>query len=294
MGINRRRTVILNHMFFIGPAFLFFLAIVLIPFLLGTVYSFTTWNGISTTITWVGFDNFVKVLTNDSQFLQSFIFTTKFTIAAVVITNLIGFLFALALTSKIRSRNLLRTAFFLPNVIGGLILGFIWQFIFIRGFPVIGELTSIPFFNLPWLGDASTAFWGLVIVFTWQISGYIMVVYIAALQSIDYSLVEAARIDGASKLQILYHITLPLVVPAFTVCTFLTLSWAFKIFDLNLALTNGGPYDSSQSIALNIYLEAFQFNRYGLGTAKAVVFFIIVATISLAQVYFMIRKEVQH
>lgn len=294
MGYNKRRSRVLNHLFFVGPAFLFFLIVVLIPFLLGTVYSFSAWNGISTNITWVGFDNFHKIFTNDSQFLDSFVFTTKFTVAAVLFTNLIGFLFALALTSQIKTRNLLRTAFFLPNVIGGLILGFIWQFIFIRGFPAIGDFTGFSIFKLPWLGDASTAFWGLVIVFAWQISGYIMVVYIAALQSIDFSLLEAAKIDGANKLQILFRIIFPLVVPAFTVCTFLTLSWAFKIFDLNLALTNGGPYDSSQSIALNIYLEAFQFNRYGLGTAKALVFFVIVAAISIMQVYLMKRKEVQY
>lgn len=293
MGYNQKRTMI-NHLFFIGPAFLFFLLIVFVPFILGAYYSFTSWNGISGQTTWVGFDNFYKVLTNDPQFFKSFVFTAKFTIAAVFFTNIIGFLLALALTSMIKTRNVLRTAFFLPNVIGGLILGFIWQFIFIRGFPAIGELTNIPLFKLPWLGTADTAFWGLVIVFAWQISGYIMVVYIAAIQSIDMSLLEAAKIDGAGKVQILIRMILPLVVPAFTVCTFLTLSWAFKIFDLNLALTNGGPFESSQSVALNIYQEAFQFNRYGLGTAKALVFFIVVAAISITQVYFMKRKEVQY
>ncbi len=213
--------------------------------------------------------------------------------AAVAISNLIGFSLALLLNTAIKSKNILRTAFFLPNVIGGLLLGFIWQFIFVRGFAAIGELTGISFFQLAWLGDSTTAFWGIVIVFAWQISGYMMVIYIAALQGVDTSLLEAAKIDGANAFTILRRIIVPLILPAFTICFFLTISMAFKIFDLNLSLTGGGPFNSTQSVAINIYQEAFTNNNYGVGSAKANIFFIIVMIFTVVQVSLTKRKEVE-
>lgn len=294
MRYGRKGKTLVNHLVFVGPAFVFFSLIVAIPFVMGMIYSFTSWNGVSGEVQWVGFENFKKIFASDKQFFASFWFTIRFTVAAVLLSNVIGFILALLLTGPIKTRNMLRTAFFLPNVIGGLILGFVWQFIFVKGFPSIGEATGIGFFKLPWLGDASTAFWGLVIVFVWQIGGYLMVIYVAALQNIDDSLLEAARIDGANRMQILFRMILPLVVPAFTVCLFLTLSWAFKVFDLNLALTNGGPYGSTESVAINIYQEAFQYNRYGLGTAKAFLFFLIIALVTTAQVYFTKKREVEY
>jgi raffinose/stachyose/melibiose transport system permease protein len=290
----RKRNEYATNVLFVGPALLCYTLIVLIPLVMGMYYSFTSWNGISGEVEWIGFDNFVKIFTDDPQFYKSMMFTLRFTLYAVVLTNLFGFVFALILTRALKLKNLLRTAFFLPNVIGGLILGFIWQFIFVQAFPAIGRLTGWSLFAQPWLGDANTAFWGLVVVFVWQTSGYLMVIYIAAIQSIDASLLEAAKIDGAGGIQQLFRIVLPLVVPAFTICLFLSISWSFKLFDLNLSLTNGGPYFSTQSVALNIYLEAFQTNRYGLGSAKALLFFLVVATVSIIQVFLTKRKEVQY
>ncbi len=284
---------VLVYLSFVGPAFLFFVVIQIIPFIMGVYYSFTSWNGVSSVVDWVGFENYRKIFTSDPNFFQSFLFTTKFMLAAVVISNVLGLGFALLLTSALKSRNILRTVFFIPNVIGGLLLGFIWQFIFVKGFASIGNLTGMAFFKQAWLGDETTAFWGIVIVFAWQISGYMMVIYIAALQGVDSTLIEAARIDGASNWTLLTKIIIPLILPAFTICFFLTISMAFKIFDLNLSLTGGGPFNSTQSVAINIYQEAFQNNRYGLGTAKSILFFLVVAVFTTVQVWMTKKKEVE-
>jgi len=284
---------LLHQMVFVGPAFIFFTIIVAIPFVLGMYYSFTDWNGVTGHMGWVGFDNFRTIFTEDEAFWHSFWFTTRFSVASVILVNLVGFMLAFMLTRPLKTRNMLRTIFFLPNVIGGLLLGFIWQFIFVKGFASVGEATGIGFFELPWLGDATTAFWGILIVSVWQGAGYLMVIYISALVNIPNELVEAAHIDGATTPQMLRHIIIPMVMPAVTVCLFLAISWAFKMFDLNVSLTKGGPFRSTESVALNIYQEAFQNNRYGLGTAKAFLFFVAVAIITSLQVYFTKKREVE-
>ncbi|MEH7468529.1 sugar ABC transporter permease, partial [Priestia megaterium] len=282
-SINTKRRKNLKNVglfaLFVGPALLAFCVIVLIPFFTGIYYSFTDWNGVNGTINWVGLDNFKYLFTEDKQFQQSFWITTKYTVVAIILTNVVGFVLAILVTQMLKTRNILRTVFFMPNLIGGLLLGFVWQFIFVKGFASIGQITGISLFELPWLGDAKTAFWGIVIVSVWQGAGYIMLIYTAALQNVPQELIEAAKIDGASRWQILRHITIPMVAPAVTVCLFLTISWSFKVFDVNLSLTNGGPFKSTEMLALNIYTEAFVNNRYGLGEAKALIFFIVVAAI---------------
>lgn len=278
---------------FVGPALLAFTIIVLIPFFTGVYYTFTDWNGVNGTINWVGLDNFTYLFTEDKQFQQSFWITTKYTAVAIILTNIVGFILALLVTKMLKTRNMLRTVFFMPNLIGGLLLGFVWQFIFVKGFASIGQITGISLFELPWLGDAKTAFWGIVIVSVWQGAGYIMLIYTAALQNVPQELIEAAKIDGANRWQILRHITMPMVAPAVTVCLFLTISWSFKVFDVNLSLTNGGPFKSTEMLALNIYTEAFVNNRYGLGEAKALIFFLVVAAITIIQVTYTKKKEVE-
>jgi raffinose/stachyose/melibiose transport system permease protein len=279
--------------FFVGPAFLFFTLITIIPFIMGMYYSFTDWNGVSGNVSWVGFKNFSTIFTNDPDFWSSFWFTVRFTVLGVILTNVVGFFLAYLLTKPLKTRNMLRTIFFMPNVIGGLLLGFIWQFIFIKGFATMGELTGWSFFNLPWLGDATTGFWAIVTVFVWQSSGYLMVIYIASLSNVSKEVLEAADIDGASRWQVLRSIVVPLIMPAVTIGLFLAISWSFKMFDLNLSLTKGGPFKSTESVAMNIYNEAFLNNRYGLGTAKALLFFVIVAIITLIQVRITKSKEVE-
>ncbi len=283
----------LHQLLFIGPAVLFFTLILVIPFFMSLYYSFTEWNGVSTTVTWIGIENYKKIMFNDPDYYKSFLFTFRYAIVSVVLTNVVGFLLALLLTQALKLRNILRTIFFMPNVIGGLLLGFIWSFIFVKGFASIGELTGLAFFNLPWLGDAPTAFWGLIIVTVWKGAGYVMVIYIAGLSNVPKDMIEAARIDGATRMQMLYKITLPLIMPSITVCLFLTLSWGFKVFDLIMSLTKGGPFNSTESVSLNIYQEAFRNNALGLGSAKAVIFFLIVAVITILQVTLTKKREVE-
>jgi len=292
--MNRKKTSgLFQQLVFVGPSTLFFTVIIVIPFLLGLYYSFTSWNGVSGEVAWVGIDNFKQILTKDPDFGKAFWFTVRFTVIGIILTNLLGFFLAYFLTKPLKTRNVLRTVFFMPNVIGGLLLGFIWQFIFVKGFSAVGNATGWHFFNLPWLGDATTAFWGIVIVFVWQTAGYLMVIYISSINNIPKDIIEAAEIDGASRLQILKTVIMPLVMPAVTVCLFLAISWSFKMFDLNLSLTKGGPFRSTESVALNIYNEAFQNNRYGLGTAKAIIFFVVVAVITSLQVKLTKSKEVE-
>ncbi len=291
MEATRKKWI--HQLVFIGPAVFFFALILVVPFIMSIYYSFTAWNGVSTKVTWIGIANYKRILFHDPDYYKAFWFTFRYAIIGVLLTNLVGFLLALLLTQALKLKNILRTIFFMPNVIGGLLLGFIWSFIFVKGFATIGELTGFAFFNLPWLGDAPTAFWGIVIVTVWKGAGYVMVIYIAGLTNVPKDLIEAARIDGATKLQMLRKITLPLIMPAITVCLFLTISWGFKVFDLVVSLTKGGPFNSTESVSLNIYQEAFRNNALGLGSAKAVIFFIIVALITVIQVTVTKKREVE-
>lgn len=291
--MNKRLSAITRQLVFVGPAALFFAVIVVAPFLLSIYYSLTDWNGVTSNVAWVGLDNFKRILFEDADFRSSFWFTARYTIVSVILINVVGFLLALLLTQALKTSNILRTFFFLPNVIGGLLLGFIWHFIFVKGFQSAGEVIDLGLLQLPWLGTSGTAFWGLVIVSVWQFSGYLMVIYIASLVNIPKEVAEAAKIDGANKIQMLRSIILPLIMPAITVCLFLTISWCFKIFDLNLSLTKGGPFRSTESVALNIFNEAFGNNRYGLGTAKALIFFVVVAIVTTMQVLYTKKKEVE-
>ncbi len=285
---------LLQQMIFVGPSAFFFILILIVPFLLGIYYSFTNWNGVgSSHIDVVGLDNYKQIFFDDPKFKTAFWFTAKFTLLGVILTNLIGFVLGYLLTKPLKTRNVLRTIFFMPNVIGGLLLGFIWQFIFIKGFASIGEATNFKFFSLPWLGTENTAFWGIVIVFIWQTAGYLMIIYISSFNNVPKDILEAAEIDGANRWQLLMNIIIPLVMPAITVCLFLAISWSFKMFDLNLSLTKGGPFGSTESVAMNIYTEAFANNRMGLGSAKAMIFFIVVAVITSVQVKVTKSKEVE-
>lgn len=277
---------------FVGPVLFAFTVVVLIPVIMGIIYSFTSWNGIEDNAKWVGFLNYIDIIKNDKTFFTSFLFTAKFAIASVITINVIGFVLALLVTRGLKISNGLRGIFFLPNLIGGLILGFIWQFIFTKGFDFIGATFGIDFLR-GWLADPITGFWGLVILMSWQMSGYMMVIYISGLQNIPDDIIEAAKIDGASSGQILRRIIIPLVSPAFTVGIFLTLSNSFKLYDQNLSLTAGGPYNSTEMLAMNIYNSAFKYNQFGIAQAKAVIFLIIIATITLTQMYYSKKREVE-
>ncbi|WP_460320173.1 carbohydrate ABC transporter permease [Paenibacillus sp. YSY-4.3] len=291
--MRKRASQLLQQIIFVGPSTIFFILIVAAPFVLGLYYSFTSWNGISRHADLVGVSNYLHIFTRDLAFRSSFVFTAKFTLLSVLLTNVTAFILAYLLTKPFRTRNVMRTVFFMPHVIGGLLLGFIWQFIFVRGFSSIGEWTGLSFFRLSWLGTEFTSFWAIIIVFVWQNAGYLMVIYISAMNNVPKNLMEAAQVDGAGKRQVLGKIIVPLIMPAVTVCLFLAISWSFKLFDLNLSLTKGGPFKSTESVALNIYNEAFNISRFGMGSAKAILFFLIVAIISILQVWATKSKEVE-
>lgn len=278
---------------FTVPLVLIFITVVIIPFLMGTYYAFFEWDGISANPKiFVGIDNFTKML-DDPRFMHSAWITIIFTVLSVISVNVLGLTFALMVTSKLRSVNAARAMMFMPNLIGGLILGYIWQFVFTDAFKLIGEATGFDSIFKNWLLDPDYALYALVFVFTWQMAGYMMVIYIAGLQGIPKDLVEASRIDGAGYWQRLKNVVFPLLMPSFTICLFLTLSFAFKIYDVNLSLTGGGPVNTTELFALHIYNEIFGYGNYGYGQAKAVVFFLLVAIVTLTQVYITKKREVE-
>ncbi|MDY0409124.1 carbohydrate ABC transporter permease [Virgibacillus soli] len=275
---------------FIGPAVIALLIVVILPLIFGVYYSFTNWNGIQITEV-IGFEHYKKLF-HDTDFMNSLWFTAKFSVVSVFMINFLGLSLALLVTQKLKTSNFLRTIFFMPNLIGGLILGFIWQFIFIKVFSAIGEQIGMEALQ-GWLSTTTTGFWALVILMSWQMAGYIMVIYISYLESVPQELLEAAEIDGANAFQRFRNITFPLVAPAFTVSLFLTLSNSFKLYDQNLSLTAGGPFNSTQMVAMEIYKTAFTQNTMAYAQAKAVIFFLLVAAISLTQVYYNKKREVE-
>ena len=271
---------------FAGPSMVAFSLFVIIPFFYGIYLTMTNWDGISQTKEFVGLLNY-QITFTDPEFWSAIWLTIKYVLAVVVLVNVIAFLLAVLLTSGIRGQNFLRAGFFTPNLIGGIVLGFIWQFIFNRVF------TAIPIFpEVSFLSKPRSAFWALVLVQSWKSSGYMLLIYIAGLVGVPQDYIEAARIDGASSKQILWKIRLPLMMQSFTICLFLTLSTAFKIYDLNLSLTNGGPYNSTKMAVMTIMDKAFAFHRYGEGQAEAMVFFLIMLVVSLIQLKVTSKKEV--
>lgn len=288
--MNKKLNTVISDIVFIGPVVAAFTAIVLIPLFVGIVMSFTNWNGVYFTKV-VGFTNYIKAL-SDKSFLSAFWLTFRFSLAAVCTINFVGFSLALLVTQPIPGSSAMRGVFYLPNLIGGLTLGFVWNFIFVEIFPAIGKILGTAVLD-GWLSDAATGFTGLVILTTWQMSGYMMVIYIAAISNIPVDLIEASMIDGASAWKRLTNITLPLVAPAFTISIFLTFSHSFKMYDQNLSLTGGGPGTSTQMVSMNIYNTAYTYDLNALGQAKAILFLIVVVCITLTQVYLGKKKEVQ-
>lgn len=274
---------------FVGPALFAIAMVVIIPFIIGIYYTFTNWNGANPQYDFVGIKNYID-LPKDTQFIYSLKITVLYTISSVITINLVGFGLAYAVTRKLKTSSFLRTGFFMPNLIGGLILGFIWQFMFNSVFTGIGKTLGFQVLETSLLQQPDTSMLAMLIVSTWQYAGYIMVIYVAALENVPTDLMEAAHIDGANGWNTFKNITIPMVRQAITICLFLTLANSFKLFDLNFSLT---PVKTTEMLALNIYNEAFIVNNMGIGQAKAIVFFILVTTISLTQVYFNKKKEVE-
>lgn len=292
---------------FLLPALFAFVMVMVIPFFMGAFYAFTNWSSsakLDGGLKFIGLKNFIDSF-KDPAFVYSFGLTGVYTLLSMVTVNLIAFALALLVTSKIKLKNIYRAGFFIPNLIGGLILGYIWQFIFNNAVPALGKiaplLSSLAVPENLMLSKSTTAVIAMVIVSTWQYAGYIMMIYIAAIENVPEELHEAAKIDGANSWMRLKMITLPMVAQAFTVTMFLTLVFSFKQFDVNVSLTSGGPSTmlmnkpilGTELLALNIYNTAFISNNLAMGQARAVLFFIVLAIISLIQVYVNKKKEIE-
>lgn len=268
---------------FVLPTFVAFLIGFIIPFIMGIYLSFCKFTTV-TDARLVGFSNYLKVF-QDATFVHALWFTALFTVVSVITINVFAFTIAMLLTRAMKGTNLFRTVFFMPNLIGGIVLGYIWQLI------LNGILLH---FNRTLTYSAAYGFWGLVILMNWQQIGYMMIIYIAGIQNIPGELIEAAEIDGAGKRQILINVTIPMLMPSVTICSFLTLTNGFKLFDQNIALTAGAPSDKSQMLALNIFDTFYGRTGWeGVGQAKAVIFFILVAAIAMVQLRATRSKEVQ-
>ena len=268
---------------FVLPTFLAFILGFIAPFIMGIYLSFCKFTTV-TDAKFIGFSNYLKIFT-DPSFVHALWYTALFTVVSVILINVLAFTVALLLTKGFKGTNIFRTVFFMPNLIGGIILGYIWQLL-LNGI--------LLYFNRTLTYSSTYGFWGLIVLMCWQQIGYMMIIYIAGIQNISGDLIEAAKIDGANARQILRNVTIPMVMPSITICTFLTLTNSFKLFDQNLALTNGEPSKMSEMLALNIYNTFYGRTGWkGVGQAKAVVFFILVAIIALAQNKITRRKEVQ-
>ncbi|NMB20914.1 MAG: sugar ABC transporter permease [Firmicutes bacterium] len=282
-----------TYLLFAGPTTFVFLTVIILPFLFGIYLTLTNWDGIAKTYTFVRLDNYLTVF-KDPVFWNSFLLTVRYVLYTVVIVNTLGFILAYALTgNNVRGQNLLRTGFFIPNLIGGIILGLVWKFIFSTVLVFIGRSLDISALSYSWVANPNKVLWTLIIVSVWQYSGYMMIIFIAGLSNIPRDLIEAATIDGASGFNRLRSIVLPLMVPSFIVTVFLTIQRGFMVYDVNLALTDGGPFKSSELISMHVYKKAFLAQQYGVGQSQAFLLFVLVAAISLTQVYFTKKLEVE-
>ncbi len=279
-------------MLFVVPAMFIWATVVLIPFIYGLIITLTDWNGLSVDYNFIGLANYKAIFT-DTAFIDSLKKTFVYSFSSVIFSNILGLGIALALTGKIKGQNLFRMGFFTPNIIGGIILGYIWNFLFSFALTSFGSVTGIKFFEKSFLTDPKKAMLAMIIVTTWQMSGYLMVIYIAGLINVPKDVLEAADIDGAGGWKKIRYIKLPMIRNSIAICIFLTITRTFMAFDINLALTAGGPYKSTEMISFKIYQTAFSNMKFGLGQAQAVILFIIVAIVSILQVTITRKGEVE-
>ncbi len=274
------------------PALILICIVMYIPFLMSGYYSLTEWNGIAKNPTFIGIKNFVDIFSGKSNFLNSLGFTVKYTVMFVIMSNVIALALAVALTKKFKLANLYRGIFFIPYIMSMTIVGFVWKFIFTQGLDRIYDMIPAGFLKYSWLGDPKLAFFSVVLVGVWQGLGFYIVLYIAGLQAVPSDVLEAASVDGANSRQRFFKVVLPLLGPSFTTCIFMSLTNGLKVFDIILALTKGGPGTSTYSTTMQIYQEAFTNNNYGLGSAQAIIYFVVVMVVTQLTLKVMSRKEV--
>ena len=274
-----------QFLMFAGISTVLFVGVVILPFIYGLYLTFTSWDGVSKSKPFVGLANYAAAFA-DTAFWQALGRTVIYSVFAVVLINIVAFLLAYMVTSGVKGQNFFRAGFFIPNLIGGIVLGYVWQFVFNRAFPAIFKgTTSI-------LGTTNGAMAALIIVSVWQYAGYMMLIYVAGFMSVSKSLVEAAQIDGCTQSQSTWYVTVPLMRSSFVQCLFLSITRCFMVYDVNLSLTKGDPFGSSVMAAMHVYNQAFTYKNYGTGQAQALILFIVCAIVGVTQVYVGKKGEV--
>lgn len=290
--MNRKFKNGLYFLAFCGPAVLIFAFVIGAAFVNGIFVTFTDWNGLSDSYQMIGFANYIEAF-KDAEFFAAFGRTIIYVIAVVVITNIIAFLVAYALTRGQKGQNVFRAGFFTPNLIGGVILGIVWRFIFMQAVTQVGKAMGSSVLSKNMLSQNKTAMLALVIVAVWQLAGYLMLIYMAGIIAVPKDVMEAAQLDGAVGFQKLKSIVIPLIMPSITICGFMALKTAFMAYDVNLTLTGGGPVGTTELVAMHVYNKAFVSEQYGVGQTQALILFFVVAVVTVLQVSFTKNKEVE-
>jgi raffinose/stachyose/melibiose transport system permease protein len=285
MKHNKLSYKIQQYLMFAGPSTLLFLAVVIVPFLYGFYLTMTSWDGVSITKTFVGFQNFVDAF-KDADYWAAMGRTVIYSVFAVILINIVAFALAYLVTQGIKGQNFFRAGFFVPNLIGGIVLGYVWKFVFNRAFVAIFNQPSL-------LGTTNGAMFCLILVSVWQYAGYMMLIYVAGFMSVSKDVQEASQIDGCNKSQAMRHVIIPLMRSSFVQCIFLSITRCFVVYDVNLSLTNGEPFKSSVMAAMHVYNQAFTYKNYGLGQAEAVILFIVCAIVGVTQVMIGKKGEVE-
>ena len=279
------------YLMFAGVSTAVFAAVVIIPFIYGLYLTFTSWDGVSKQKPFVALQNYMATFA-DTAYWQALGRTMIYSVIAVILVNVVAFILAYMVTSGVKGQNFFRAGFFIPNLIGGIVLGYIWKFVFNRAFVALGESFSIGFLSTSWLATTNGAMLCLIIVSVWQYAGYMMLIYVAGFMSVSSDVLEAASIDGCTDVQTIWYISVPLMVSSFVQCLFLTITRCFMVYDVILSLTNGEPFNSSVMGAMHVYNQAFTYKNYGTGQAEALILFIICAVVGVLQVYVGKKAEV--
>lgn len=280
-----------QFLMFAGPATVLFSAVVILPFLYGLYLTFTSWDGVSRVKPFVGLANYISAF-GDADYWVAIGRTFIYSIFAVILVNVVAFILAYFVTSGLKGQNFFRAAFFVPNLIGGIVLGYVWKFVFSRAVPAVAGALGITSLTSSPLGTTSGAMFCMILVSVWQYAGYMMLIYVAGFMSVSKSLIEAAQIDGCTKMQSTINVTIPLMRASFVQCLFLTITRCFMVYDVNLSLTNGEPFNSSVMAAMHVFNQAFTYKNYGTGQAEALILFVICAIVGVTQVYIGKKGEV--
>ena len=280
-----------QFLMFAGVTTFVFAAVVIIPFIYGLYLTFTSWDGVAKSKPFVGLTNYASTFA-DSAFWTALGRTLIYSAIAVILVNVVAFILAFLVTSGVKGQNFFRAGFFVPNLIGGIVLGYIWKFVFNRALVSLGTAIHSGALSTSLLATSGGAMFCLIVVSVWQYAGYMMLIYVAGFMSVSNDVIEAAKIDGCTNMQTITHISVPLMVSSFVQCLFLTITRCFMVYDVNLSLTNGEPYNSSVLAAMHVYNTAFTYKNYGTGQAEALILFIVCAVIGVAQVYIGKKAEV--